>query len=147
MLESNISHLSSLRAEIEKQLLNMSVYEAYITDISVRAERFMQEKGIKALKKIGFKYISHSNYYANRFDANRDYNVKLPLHFMIEIESTKIGGQWKENNASVVSIDKRREALVAKMIKDFEELTGESIKINMFSLEEGSSPMIQILFK
>ena len=119
-----ISDLTSSREFYQKNLLNLSVYEEYITDISVRAEKFMQEKGIKALKKIGFKYISHSNHSANYFSENRDYSSQLPTYFIIEIkiDTTKIDGKWKGEANSVVTIIKRTKDL-EKMIKDFEEIT------------------------
>lgn len=118
MIASNISNLNLLRDEFEKQLINMSSYETYINDISTRAEKFMTEKGIDALKKIGFKYITHSSSYNNNYNKERDYSFALPGYFTIEIESTKIGGQWKENTNYNTSVDKKRDVIVAKMKKD-----------------------------
>lgn len=148
LVPSIISDLSSSREFYQKNLFNLSVYEEYITDISVRAENFMKEKGIKALRKIGFKYISHSNHSSNYFRENRDYSSQLPKYFIIEIEidTTKIEGKWKGDANSVVDIIKRTKAL-EKMIKDFEENTCQKIKIDRYTLQVGSSPMIQILFK
>jgi hypothetical protein len=147
MIASNISNLNLLRDEFEKQLINMSVYETYINDISNRAEKFMTEKGIDALKTIGFKYYTHSSSYENNYNKERDYSFALPGYFTIIIDATKIGGQWKENEKFDTSVTKKRDAIVAKMSKDFTEITGQQIQINSYSLEGDTTPIIRILFK
>jgi hypothetical protein len=110
----------------------------------------MQEKGKDALKAIGFNYISHSNgsvYTKNTYDESRDYTNNKPECFFINIECSMVGGNWENNDVNDFDIDEQREILVAKMVKDFEEITGEKIKINQISLEGNNTPMIQVMFK